>query len=284
MQLDASARLDSLGILTFGHGQGRESCQDQVAALGARSNKWRGEGEDLLRRQWRVESLGDSDHLGDGSREGLVASLDGEDGAGGGEDVGVGDELGGAEVGGYTDVLEHCRGGEHTRGVGEAEVVLAGLDGAGASLGEGALKEHDVLFLGLADALEVVYLLGCEAESLEVGGGELGEAFAVEGLFEKLEGECAVLGELCQLGLIWGEKMVGWGLLSYNCKISGSERPAAAARAFCLFINSWIFNWFLVNLGTAGAAEAITASPATTAPRVFIIEGILNVCCCLFAD
>jgi len=38
-----------------------------------------------------------------------------------------------------------------------------------------------------------------------------------------------------------------------------------------------MFNWSLVNLGTDGAAEAKAANPATAAPRVFIIEGILYV-------
>jgi hypothetical protein len=55
-------------------------------------------------------------------------------------------------------------------------------------------------------------------------------------------------------------------------------RPNAAAAAFWRFACSYIFMLDLVNLGTAGSADETAASPATAAPRVFKMEGMLLVC------
>lgn len=123
-----------------------------------------------------------------------MARLDGEDGAGGREDGLVGEERRGAEVGGDADVFEDGGRHDHAGGVGEAKLVLAGLDGLDAVLRERGLQQADVLGLGLADLLEVGDLLLVEAEGGKVGVGELGEALAVKGLFEVLEGEGAGRG------------------------------------------------------------------------------------------
>ena len=194
LQLDGRAGRDGGGARARGHGEGREGGEDEVGALGAALDEGRGEGEDLLGGEGRVEGLGHGDGLGGGADEGLVAGLDGQDGAGGGEDGAVRDEGGGAEVGRHADVFKHGGGADHGGGVGEAEVVGARLDGLDAGLRDGALQEADVVFFCLADLEQAVDLLLLEAERLEVGRRELGEALLVEGRFEPLECEGAGRG------------------------------------------------------------------------------------------
>lgn len=175
---------DSTGSTAAGHGQGRESGDDQVAPLGAALDEGGGEREHLLGAERGVERLRGRGRLGGDAQDGVVAGLDGEDGGGGAEDALVGDERAGAEVGGDADALEHERGGDHAGRVGEAEVVHARLHGLDARLGDGALEEADVGGFAGADADEVGQLLRRQAEGLEVGLGELGEALLVEGGFE----------------------------------------------------------------------------------------------------
>ena len=67
-----------------------------------------------------------------------MIGLDGEDGAGGGEDVLVGDQAGAAGVGGDADILEDKGAEEEADVVGERVEGLAGGDEAG---GEGEIGE-----------------------------------------------------------------------------------------------------------------------------------------------
>jgi hypothetical protein len=71
------------------------------------------------------------------------------------------------------------------------------------------LQEDDVLLFGLADFDQGVDLALVEAQRLEVGRRELGEALLVEGRFEPLECEGAVQGaeEISGLFLLKAE---GW--------------------------------------------------------------------------
>lgn len=120
-----------------------------------------------------------------------MARLNGGNRRRGAEDGFVAEEGRGAEVGRHADIFEDGSRLHHAGGVGEAKVVLAALDGFHAALREGRLEETDVLGLGLADLLQVGNLLLVEAERGKVGLFELGEAFAVKGLFEVFEGEGA---------------------------------------------------------------------------------------------
>lgn len=183
------------------HGQLGKGVDFQVGALGAGLDKGGGEGEDGAGPEGRVKGLRDGDLLGEDADGGLVARLDGEDGAGGAEDGLVGEEGRGAEVGRDADVFEDGGRLDHAGGVGEAKVVLAGLDGLDAALGERGLQQADVLGLGLADLLQVADLLLVEAEGGKVGLGELGEALAVKGLFEIFEGEGAAGDEISKEGI-----------------------------------------------------------------------------------
>ena len=201
LELDSGTGSDGSGAGAGGHGEGREGRQDQVRALGAARDEGRGEREDLLGRQGRVKGLGNGDALAGGADEGLVAGLDREDGTGGGQDRAVRNKGSGAEVGRHADVLEDGGGADHAGGGGEAKVVGARLHGLDTGLGDGALQEGDVLLLSLADLQEVVDLPLLEAESLEVGGGELGETLLVEGRFEPLEREGTV-----EEGQWWGSQ------------------------------------------------------------------------------
>jgi len=183
-QVEGRPGSDGRGGGAAGHGQRGERGEDEVAAFRARLDEGRGEREDLLGAEGGVEGLRGRGGLGGDAHEGLVAGLDGQDGGRGAEDALVGDERAAPEVGRDADVLEHGGRGHHAGGVGEAEVVGAGLHGLDARLGDGALEEADVGGLAGADVEEVVNLLLCQAEGLEVGRGELGEALLVKGGFE----------------------------------------------------------------------------------------------------
>lgn len=163
----------------------------EVGALGARLDKGSGEGEDGAGAEGRVKGLGHGNLLGEDADGGLVTGLDGEDGAGGAEDGLVREQRRGAEVCREANVFEDGGRLHHAGGVGEAKLVLAGLDGLHAALGEGGLQQADVLGLGLANLLEVVDFLLVEAEGGKIGGGKLGEALLVKGVFEIFEREGA---------------------------------------------------------------------------------------------
>lgn len=116
-----------------------------------------------------------------------MSCLDGEDASCGGEDSGLSDEGGGAEVGADAYGFEDGGGGNHFGGGGEAEVVLTGSDRLDILGGNGGEEGGDVGLLSGADRFEGHKVFGCEAECLKVAVGELGEAGAVEFGFQEFE-------------------------------------------------------------------------------------------------
>lgn len=147
-----------------------EGLDGEVGALGTRGDEGNRERGSHAGSEGSVESLGNGDLGLDRPGEGLVAGLDSEDGSGSGEDTGVSDELSSTKVGTDTDVLEDGGELDHAGSIGEGEVVLAGLDGRGTSLGNGALEEGGVRELGLANLDEGLDLLVVEANSAESFG------------------------------------------------------------------------------------------------------------------
>lgn len=189
LELNGGAGGDGLGRGALSHSKCGEGGQDEVGALGAALDEWRCEGEDLLRRERSVESLGHRNAAGGGPDKSLVAGLDGEDGPRSGEDGTVRDKGSSAKVGRHTNTLENGGRGDHTSGVGEAKVVGARLDGLDTGLGDGALQEDDVLLFCLAHLEKGVDLLLLETEGLEIGCWELGEPLLVKGRFKPFERE-----------------------------------------------------------------------------------------------
>lgn len=187
--LDLGLDLNGVGSV---HGQLGERLDGEVGTLGAGLDEGSGEGEDGAGTESGIKGLGDGDLAAKDTDGGLMSGFDGENGAGNAQNGGVLEERSGAQVGGDTDVLEDGGGLDHGGGVGEAKLVLAGLDGLDAVLGERGLQERDVLGLGLANLLEVGNLDVVEAEGLEVGVGELGETLTVEGLLEVFQGQGTV--------------------------------------------------------------------------------------------
>lgn len=125
-----------------------------------------------------------------------MTRLDSQDGSSGGQDRGAGQNGSGGQVCGNTNVLEDTGGGDHGRGVGEAKVVRAGLDGLGTSLGDGTLEELHVGLLGLTDVLQVGDLLLVEAKGGKLVVGELGETLLVERGLKPLQGQGAIDGRI----------------------------------------------------------------------------------------
>lgn len=78
---------------------------------------------------------------------------------------------------------------DHGRSSREAKVVSATLDGLDAVLCQRGLEKDDVLAFCEANVLEIRDLVIAQTQSLEVGGGKLGEALTVEGLFEILQSQ-----------------------------------------------------------------------------------------------
>lgn len=115
-----------------------------------------------------------------------MARLDGQNRAGGGEVVFVRDLAGGAQVSADTDAFEDAGDAEELCDGGRREAVDALFRGGGA---EGGGQEVYVGFLVDGDFGQARVGGGWDAGGDEVGGGEFGEAFAVEGCFEVLEGE-----------------------------------------------------------------------------------------------
>lgn len=68
-----------------------------------------------------------------------MPGFDGKDGSSSAENLAVGYQRGSAEVSGNTNALKDGSGGDHARGVSEAEVVLAGLNRLNTSLGNSTL-------------------------------------------------------------------------------------------------------------------------------------------------
>ena len=120
-----------------------------------------------------------------------MAGLDGDDASSSGQDGRVLDERRGAEVGGDTSGLEDAGDVDHGLGGGEAEVVLAGLDGLAAGGRDGSRELVHVGRLGHADLLETGDLIRRETERLEIAVGELLEGLHVECGLEMLKRQSA---------------------------------------------------------------------------------------------
>lgn len=189
LDVQGVASRQSSGLGAGSHGQGGERLDGEVGTIGARLDEGSGQREDLPGAQRSVKGTGGAGELRDDVDGGLVAGLNGEDGAGSGQDRLVLDQGSGSQVSRDTDALEDGCGTQHASGVGELEVVLAGLDGLGAGLSDGALQEGDVGLLAGTNAEEIGDLLGGSTKGLELGGGELGETLLVEGGLEVLKGQ-----------------------------------------------------------------------------------------------
>lgn len=122
-----------------GHRQGREGSKDQVGTTGAGLDEGGSEREDCLGSKGSVKGRGGGGNSRGNADEGLMSSLDGEDRSSSAEDLGVGNKGSGTQVGRDTNALKDSSSGNHTLGVSEAEVVLAGLDRLDTSLSDGAL-------------------------------------------------------------------------------------------------------------------------------------------------
>lgn len=124
-----------------------------------------------------------------------MTSFDGDDGSGGGKNVGRVDSGSGSKVSGYTNSLEDTRSLDHSVGAGEGsvKVVVAGLDGLSTSTCDGGHQSGDVSSLSLTNAHEGLDLAVSKAKSLEVARGELGETLLVECRLEVLSGQSAEL-------------------------------------------------------------------------------------------
>lgn len=239
LEHDGGADGNSAGLSRGGHRQLGEGLESQVGTLRAGGDEGRGQGEDSTNAEGSIEGLGNGDLLGGGADEGLVASLDGEDRAGGTEDSLVLDEGSGSQVGGDTDVLEDGGGLDHAGGIGEAKVVLAGLNGLSAGLGNRRLQKRDVRQFGSADLLEVVNLLHRETQSHEVLCRELLEALLVESTLEPFQGKSAVKPVLVVVSHCSALVCpVIHRIPTHNWRMSISVNPAAPAPACCLLAKS----------------------------------------------
>lgn len=208
-----------------GHRQGGEGGEDQVGTAGARRDEGGGQGEDSLRAERRVEGRRRGGDTRGDADERLVSGLDGENGSGGAEDRRVRNKRRSTKVGRNTNALENGCGSNHAGGISEAEVVLAGLDRLDTSLCDGALEQANVGLLARANALEVGKLNIVQAKSLELVVTELGETLLVERSLEPFQGQSAIILLVICLSK-WGRSG------TYNCRISTSARPRAAAAAF----------------------------------------------------
>jgi hypothetical protein len=102
-----------------------------------------------------------------------VAGLDGHDGAGGGQQARVLEELAGPVVGGDAGVLQRRGRRQEGGGVGDAEVVGGLLDRLAAEVGDDGGQGLDVGALVVADEAEVVVDGVAEAVDAEVVGSTL---------------------------------------------------------------------------------------------------------------
>lgn len=191
--------LTRLGGSVGCHGDGEGS--DGESRVGRRAGLDEGSGQrvGLVEVEWGVEGLAEGVTLADGAGDpGGVAGLDSEDGAGGGQVVGVGDGSGGTEVSACADTLKELRGGSEGLGVGDTEGVGALLGGVGT---EGGGQEVDVGLLVGTNLLETVADPVREPSSLE-GGLVVGlERVAVERVLEVLEGQSVVEDDHVNVGL-----------------------------------------------------------------------------------
>ena len=113
-------------------GKGRESLDGESSVAGwAALDEGSSQGVDLVEVERSVKWLREG-RLGLRSADvGAVAGLDSQDGASGGQVVGVGNGLGSTKVGAHTDTLEDVGGGQEAVDIGVAEVVCAFCDSLG---------------------------------------------------------------------------------------------------------------------------------------------------------
>jgi hypothetical protein len=118
---------------------GGERLDVEVGSFGARLDELSSQGEDGTGLEGSVESSRDGLSPGGNTDEGLVTSLNGDNGTGSGKDIRRVDERSGSEVGGDTDSLEDTGSLDHGVGAGESsiEVVGACIYGLRASGGDG---------------------------------------------------------------------------------------------------------------------------------------------------
>lgn len=198
-ELNGLAALDGAG---GGEGNGRESLDGQSrVALGAADDEGSSQRVDLVKGQGGVKGLGEGRLLLGSADVGVVARLDRQDGAGGGEVVLVGNGRGSTEVGADTDTLEDGRDGDERGRVGRGEGVRALGGGGGTGSGQGAGEEADVRVLVVGDLLEV----GVEG---------VGEASSNKGLLRVVLETLAVEGRLEVLQSQGVVEDVGWTLVS----------------------------------------------------------------------
>lgn len=173
--------------------QTRESLDVESRVAGrAGSDERVGHGVDLIRREWVVLGLRVRRQRERRAKVRSVASLDGQDTAGGCEVVFVGNLPRGTQVGRSTNAFEDLGCGYEGGDAGDAEGVGAFLHRCGADGLQRGGEEFDVVGLLGCDDFDVVVEGGVEACRCEGGLGEVGQALAVEGVLEVLEGKGVV--------------------------------------------------------------------------------------------
>jgi hypothetical protein len=141
------------GLLRVLEGNSGEGLDGKVGSLRARPDELSSQGEYGAGPKSSVESSRNGLSASGDSDESLVASLNGDDGSGGGKDVGRVDKRCGSKVGRNTDGFEHTCSLDHGIGTRQSsiEVVLTGLNGLGASCSNSGDEGGDVSSFGLAN-------------------------------------------------------------------------------------------------------------------------------------
>lgn len=234
--------ITDLGDAGWGGGNGWESLKTKTSGawgVWAASDEESGQRVDLVELERNVEwcwewRLWRALHVAEVRR---VPALDSEDSASSGQVIWRSNVFGSSEVGADTDTLEDVGSSQEALSIGVAEVVGALGNRSGTSSPQTCLQEVDVSLLVLSDLLEVVVegLSRWHASGLEVGGGELGQSLAVEGVLEVLERQrileddgivntswwCSGLAlherssgsKSCERSGEGGVHLVGWGLV-----------------------------------------------------------------------
>lgn len=198
-QLNGLAALDGAG---GGESNGGECLDGQRGVAGrAADDEGSGQRVDLVEGERGVKGLGEGRLLLGGADVRVVARLDRQDRASGGEVVLVDNGRSSAEVGADTNTLEDGRDGDERGRVSRGEGVCALGGGGGTGSGQGAGQEADVRVLVVGDLLEVGVEGVGEASGSEGLLGVVLETLAVEGGLKVLQGQGVV-------------EDVGWTLVS----------------------------------------------------------------------
>jgi len=112
-----------------------------------------------------------------------------EDRAGHTEVFLAGDESSTTEVGRGANTLKDRSEGDEGLGILEREVISASSDGSGASTGDGAGQELNVLFLVADDVKQILVIQGREAGIDKVLLAHHADATFVEDILKMLEGK-----------------------------------------------------------------------------------------------